>query len=94
MSVSIRVKAGKCQGGFHKVGDEITVDWTTPDNLEQRVPLLRVAYVITLLCEGNFPWEKEKGYTTIHCPDPKGITFELRRVEQSNHMFLSVTGWT
>jgi len=24
---------------------------------------------------------KENGIVTIHCPDPKGITLELKRVE-------------
>ena len=81
MSVRIKVKEGKCQGGFHKVGDEITVDWTTPEGICLGAWNALSPCVITLLCEGNFPWEKEKGYTTIHCPDPKGITFELRRVE-------------
>lgn len=33
MSVHIRVKAGKCQGGLHKIGDEMTVDWTTPEGI-------------------------------------------------------------
>ena len=38
-------------------------------------------YVTTLLCDGNFPWEKEKGVATISCPDPEGISLELRRVD-------------
>ena len=37
-------------------------------------------YVSTLLYGGNFPWEQEKGIATIHCPDPKGITLELKRI--------------
>ena len=81
MSVRIRVKAGKCQGGIHNVGDEITVDWTTPEGICLGAWDALSSCVIALLCEGNFPWEEEKGYTTIHCPDPKGITFELRRIE-------------
>jgi uncharacterized repeat protein (TIGR04076 family) len=81
MSVSIRVKTGKCQGGIHKAGDEIAVDWTTPEGMCLGAWEALSSSVITLLCGGNFPWEKEKGYTTIHCPDPKGITFVLRRIE-------------
>ena len=81
MSVRIRVKAGKCQGGIHKVGDEITVDWTTPERICFGVWDALSSCVIALLCGGNVPWEEEKGYTTIHCPDPKGISFELRRIE-------------
>ena len=81
MSVSIRVKAGKCQGGIHKIGDEISVNWTTTKGMCLGAWNALSPCVIALLCGGNFPWEKEKGYTTIHCPDPKGIIFELRRAE-------------
>jgi uncharacterized repeat protein (TIGR04076 family) len=38
-------------------------------------------YISTLRYGGNFPWEEEEGVATIHCPDPKGITLELRRFE-------------
>jgi hypothetical protein len=38
-------------------------------------------YVTTLLYGGNFPWEKENGVATIFCPDPKGISLELKRIE-------------
>jgi uncharacterized repeat protein (TIGR04076 family) len=38
-------------------------------------------YVTALLCGGNFPWEEDKGVTTIHCPDPKGITLKVERVD-------------
>ena len=38
-------------------------------------------YLTTLRFGGNFPWEKEKGVVAIHCPDPKEITMELRRIE-------------
>ncbi|MBL7077618.1 MAG: hypothetical protein ISS31_09105 [Kiritimatiellae bacterium] len=30
---------------------------------------------------GNFPWEKDEGTVQLHCPDPKGITFLLERVD-------------
>ena len=60
MPVHIRAKAGKCQGGFHKIGDEITVDWTTPEGICLGAWNALSPCVITLLCEGNFPWEKEK----------------------------------
>jgi uncharacterized repeat protein (TIGR04076 family) len=30
---------------------------------------------------GDFPWEPEMGVATIHCPDPKGIVMELRRMD-------------
>jgi hypothetical protein len=37
---------------------------------------------MTLQCGGDFSWEEEKGTATIHCPDPKGITLELKRIER------------
>ena len=40
-------------------------------------------YVTALLFGGNFPWEEKKGFATIHCPDPKGITLELERIEDT-----------
>jgi uncharacterized repeat protein (TIGR04076 family) len=80
MSIRIRVKAGKCQGEIHKVGDEINVEWTTPEGMCLSAWNALSPFVLALLCRGDFPWEDEKGYTTIHCPDPKGITFELKRV--------------
>ena len=81
MQVQIKVLKGKCQGGIHKVGDVFTVEWTTPVGICLGAWNALSPCVIALLCGGNFPWEKEAGYTTIHCPDPKGITFELRRIE-------------
>jgi uncharacterized repeat protein (TIGR04076 family) len=37
-------------------------------------------YINTLLFGGNFPWEDEECYTLVHCPDPKGINLELKRI--------------
>jgi len=82
MQVRITVKAGKCQGGLHKIGQEFTVGWTTPEGICLGAWDAISPYVIALLCGGNIPWEEEAGVTTIHCPDPKGITFELRRIEE------------
>jgi len=35
---------------------------------------------MTLRCGGEFSWAREKGAVEIHCPDPCGITLELRRM--------------
>ena len=82
MQIRITVKRGKCQGGIHKIGEVFTVGWTTPEGMCLGAWNAVSPPVITLLCGGNFPWEKQAGFTTIHCPDPKGITFELRRIEE------------
>ena len=81
MSVEIVVKSGKCQGGHHEVGDRFVVNWETPAGLCIGAWDALAPYVMTLLCGGNFSWESEPGQAEIHCPDPDGITFELRRVD-------------
>ncbi len=41
-----------------------------------------ISPVIALQCGSDFPWEKESSHATIHCPDPRGITLEVKRIEQ------------
>jgi uncharacterized repeat protein (TIGR04076 family) len=82
MPVRISVKGGKCQGGIHQIGQTFTVGETTPAGMCTGAWDAIFPYFLTLLCGGNFSWEKEKGVATIHCPDPKGITLELRRIEK------------
>jgi len=81
MKVRITVKEGKCSGDRHPVGQEIIVEHTTPGGMCLGAWNAIAPYLTTLRFGGNFPWEKEIGVATIHCPDPKGITLELRRVE-------------
>jgi uncharacterized repeat protein (TIGR04076 family) len=81
MTIRITIKEGQCSGKIHKVGDVFTVEQTTPGGMCMGAWNAIAPYVTTLRCGGNFPWEKQKGVATIHCPDPKGITLELRRVE-------------
>jgi uncharacterized repeat protein (TIGR04076 family) len=81
MPVKVTVKKGTCHGGFHKMGQSFLVDWKTPDSMCMGAWDAVSPFVLTLLCGGRFPWEKEAGVTEIHCPDPKGITLELRRME-------------
>ena len=82
MKVRIIVEAGKCQGNVHQVGQEIDVENTTPGGMCLGAWNAIAPYLTALRYGGNFPWEKEKGVATIHCPDPKGITLELRRIEE------------
>ncbi len=79
MSIIITVKDGVCQGGFHQVGQVITVERTTPGGLCMGAWNSIAPYLTALRLGASFPWEKEEGVATIHCPDPKGITLELRR---------------
>ena len=79
MSIIITVKDGVCQGGFHQVGQVITVERTTPGGMCMGAWNSIAPYLTALRMGANFPWEKEEGVAIIHCPDPKGITLELRR---------------
>ncbi len=82
MPVRIEVTKGKCQGGINKVGQVFIVDHTTPEGMCTGAWDAISPYVMTLKYGGDFPWEKEKGFAEIHCPDPKGIVLELRRIEE------------
>jgi len=79
VSIIITVKDGVCQGKVHHVGQVITVERTTPDGMCIGAWNAIAPYLTALRHGANFPWEKEEGVATIHCPDPKGITLELRR---------------
>jgi len=82
MSIIITVKDGVCHGGVHQVGQVIKVERTTPGGMCLGAWNAIAPYITALRYGANFPWEKEKGVATIHCPDPKGITLELRRSEE------------
>lgn len=82
MPVQITIKKGKCQGKFHSIGDTFIVDRTTPGGMCLGAWNAVAPYVTALLYGAKFPWEKEDVPTEIHCPDPKGITLELKRIEK------------
>jgi uncharacterized repeat protein (TIGR04076 family) len=84
MAIRITVKQGQCAGKFHEVGQSFVVEDTTPEGMCLGAWNAIAPYVTTLRCGGNFPWESQEGVTTIHCPDPNGITLEVKRVESAN----------
>jgi uncharacterized repeat protein (TIGR04076 family) len=79
--VQITVKRGKCQDNIHQIGQVFIVKDTTPEGICKDAWIAIAPYVMTLQCGGDFAWA-EKGTAIIHCPDPKGITLELRRIEK------------
>ncbi len=81
MAVKMTVMKGTCQAGYHEVGDVIMVDGTTPGGVCLGAWTALGPYVTALMYGANFPWESEEGVATIQCSDPKGIVFELRRVD-------------
>ena len=84
MPVRITVTEGQCHGGFHEVGDVFVVEETTPAGMCMGAWNSMAPYVAALQFGGNFPWEQEKGVATIHCPDPKGITLGLKRIQEGD----------
>lgn len=80
MAVRVLVTGGECQGATHLVGQEYIVGWTTPEGFCMAAWQALSPYIMTLLCGGDFAFEDEAGVVNLHCPDPKGITLELRRV--------------
>ena len=81
MPIRITIKGGKCQGNINEVGQTFIVEDTTPAGMCLGAWNSVAPYVTALRYGGNFPWEEQEGYALIHCPDPKGITLELRRVD-------------
>ena len=81
MPVRVTVTGGTCQGNVHMVGQQYTVKATTPEGMCVDAWTVIAPYVTTLLRGGTFPWEKDEGTVQLHCPDPKGITFLLERVD-------------
>lgn len=55
---------------------------TTPGGMRLAAWHALSPYVMALRFGVNFPCEPEEGIAHIHCPDPKGITFELKRFGQ------------
>lgn len=79
MGVMITIKSGNCSANRHKVGDTFEVDEATPEGICLGAFGAISPYLFAMLLGTDFPWEKEKGYAAIHCPDPNGIVLELRR---------------
>lgn len=81
MQIRITVTGGTCSDATHAIGDEIIINDVTPAGFCIDAWDAISSYVNTLRRGGNFPWEKEKGVVSIHCPDPDGIIIELRRID-------------
>ncbi|MBN1350231.1 TIGR04076 family protein [candidate division KSB1 bacterium] len=80
-AVRITVVDGVCQDNYHQIGREFIVNEATPAGMCLGAWQAIAPYLTALRYGGNFPWESEKGVAVVHCPDPNGITFELRRIE-------------
>jgi uncharacterized repeat protein (TIGR04076 family) len=81
MPVRITVISGKCQGNIHEIGQDFLVGKTTPEGICLGAWNAIAPFVTALLLGGDLPSGKEKGVMKIHCPDTKGITLEIKRIE-------------
>jgi len=80
--VLVRVVGGKCQGGYHKIGDIFEIDYDdalTPQGMCLGAFGSVFPYIMILLGDGEFRWEETKNKTRISCADPKGIILEIER---------------
>ena len=80
--VVVKVVRGRCQGGYHKVGDVFEIDSKdalTPGGMCLGAWGSVFPYVMVLLCDGKFHWSDDRKRTTVSCADPEGITMEVSR---------------
>lgn len=78
--ITVTVVDGICQGGYHKVGDIFEIDYAdalTPKGMCLGAFGSVFPYIMILLGDGKFRWEKTTSKTRVHCADPKGIILEI-----------------
>ena len=81
--ILVTIVGGKCQGGYHKIGDKYEIDSVTPHGMCLGAWGAVFPFVLVLDCDGEFSWEDVKTKAKIHCPDPKGITLQVEKVQDS-----------
>lgn len=84
--ILVRVIRGKCQDGYHKIGDTFEIDYDdpmTPQGICLGAFGSILPNIMVLSCDGVFSWEETKTKTRIHCPNPKGIVLEIEKSETS-----------
>ncbi len=76
------VKSGKCNQGFHKVGDSFVIGELTPEGMCTSAFNAIFPLILVLQCGGKFFWEKDPYVTYACCPDDVGLVFEIRLAEE------------
>jgi uncharacterized repeat protein (TIGR04076 family) len=83
MKIIATVIKGKCQGGYHKIGDQFKVEGDLiPGGICSGALLTMIPAIIGLQNGAKYRWEKDKDKTIVHCADEPGISIELERVEE------------
>ena len=75
------VKSGKCNQGFHKIGDSFLIDQLTPEGMCTSAFNAIFPLVFTLQCGGKFFWEDNPHVTRACCPDDTGLVLEIKLAE-------------
>jgi uncharacterized repeat protein (TIGR04076 family) len=85
--IQLTVKGGTCTNQIHDLDQVFTIEAgfapTTPAGICVHAWNALAPYIMALILDGRFAWEKDGLATTVCCPDPHGITWEVRRVEDS-----------
>jgi uncharacterized repeat protein (TIGR04076 family) len=76
------VTSGKCNQGFHKVGDSFTIGELTPDGMCTSAFDAIFPLVFALQCGGEFFWESNRHVTCASCPDDSGLVFEIKLADE------------
>jgi len=80
--ILIRVVGGRCQDGYHKIGDTFEIDYDdpmTPQGMCLGAFGSIFPYIMVRSCDGEFSGEETKTKTRVHCPNPKGIVLEIEK---------------
>ncbi len=81
--IVVTVVGGECQGGYHRIGDRWEIESLTPGGMCLGAWGAVFPYVMVLDMGGEFSWEDVPTKIQIHCADPKGITLEVEKIQDS-----------
>jgi uncharacterized repeat protein (TIGR04076 family) len=76
--VNVKVVSGKCNQGFHKIGDSFAITQRTPEGMCTSAFSAIFPLVFALQCGGRMFWEDDPYVTYASCPDDTGLVFEIR----------------
>jgi len=77
-NVHVKVVSGKCNQGFHKVGDSFVISQRTPEGICTSAFNAIFPLVFALQCGGKLFWEESPYLTYASCPDDTGLVFEIK----------------
>lgn len=82
VKVVITVKKD-CPWGYHKEGDRFEVEGDLmPGGICIGALFATLPVLLGLQHGAQYAWAKDKDKLLIHCPDPGGMTIELKRMKK------------